>query len=147
MTNTANTPRFLEPTPDSGRALFLRGITGPVVMLNLMRLRETADYTASPELAPPTPISGEDAFQRYIDHTLPFLHETGGDLVFLGKGGPLFIGPQDERWDIAMLVRQANVDAFVAFASHAPYLKGLGHRTAAVEDSRLLPLVENKRAA
>jgi hypothetical protein len=35
------------------------------------------------------------------------------------------------------------VQAFLAFASHDAYLAGLGHRTAAVEDSRLLPLVEN----
>jgi hypothetical protein len=29
----------------------------------------------------------------------------------------------------------------MAFAAHDAYLAGLGHRTAAVEDSRLLPLV------
>jgi hypothetical protein len=31
----------------------------------------------------------------------------------------------------------------MAFAGHGAYLAGLGHRTAAVEDSRLLPLVES----
>jgi hypothetical protein len=41
-----------------------------------------------------------------------------------------------------MLVRQASVDSFFAFASNPEYLAGTGHRTAAVEDSRLLPLVE-----
>jgi hypothetical protein len=30
----------------------------------------------------------------------------------------------------------------LAFNSHQPYLAGIGHRTAAVEDSRLLPLSE-----
>jgi hypothetical protein len=30
----------------------------------------------------------------------------------------------------------------MAFASDAAYLEGVGHRTAALEDSRLLPLVE-----
>jgi hypothetical protein len=30
----------------------------------------------------------------------------------------------------------------MAFAGHAGYLAGLGHRTAALEDSRLLPLAE-----
>jgi len=40
-------------------------------MLNLLRFREVADYRATPALAPPAPISGADAFQRYIDHTLP----------------------------------------------------------------------------
>jgi hypothetical protein len=41
-----------------------------------------------------------------------------------------------------MLVRQHSIEAFMAFASNAEYLAGLGHRVAAVEDSRLLPLVE-----
>lgn len=41
-----------------------------------------------------------------------------------------------------MLIRQKSVSDFVAFASNQKYLAGIGHRTAAVEDSRLLPLVE-----
>ncbi len=45
-----------------------------------------------------------------------------------------------KQWDLAMLVRQRNVEAFLAFASRAGYLAGLGQRMAALEDSRLLPL-------
>lgn len=133
---------YLEPTQEAGRALFMRQLQGSIVMLNLLRFRDIADYSASPELAPSAPISGAEAFQRYIDHTLPYLRETGGDLVFLGSGGPFLIGPDAERWDMAMLVRQASVESFMAFSNHGPYLAGLGHRTAAIEDSRLLPLTE-----
>lgn len=132
---------FLEPTQDAGRALWMRGIAGEVVMLNLLRLREVADYSAHPELAPDHPISGAEAYDRYIAHTLPYLAESGGALVFLGEGGPFLIGPPGERWDRAMLVRQSSVQAFMAFAANTAYLAGMGHRTAAVEDSRLLPLV------
>ena len=56
--------------------------------------------------------------------------------------GLFFIGPQSERWDRAMLVRQSSVQSFLAFASHEGYLAGYGHRLAAIADSRLLPLVE-----
>ena len=42
---------------------------------------------------------------------------------------------------MAILVRQQSMATFMAFASHAPYLAGVGHRTAALEDARLLPLV------
>jgi hypothetical protein len=41
-----------------------------------------------------------------------------------------------------MLVRQRSVADFIAFATNQAYLASLGHRTAGVEDSRLLPLVE-----
>jgi hypothetical protein len=60
----------------------------------------------------------------------------------LGAGAGFLIGPEDERWDQALLVRQHSVAAFLAFAADEAYLAGLGHRTAAVEDARLLPLVE-----
>lgn len=135
--------RYLEVTQEAGAALFSRNISGPVVMLNLLRFREVADYSANPGLEPAAPISGAEAFQKYIDHTLPFLKESGGELVFLGKGGQFLIGPQEERWDLAMLVRQHSLAQFLAFSSHQAYLAGLGHRTAALEDSRLLPLLEN----
>ncbi|MFZ0008696.1 MAG: hypothetical protein WAK94_10690 [Steroidobacteraceae bacterium] len=142
MTSEDQGTRYLEPTQDSGRAFMMRKIIGEVVMLNLLRFRDIADYSATPQLAPALPISGAEAFQRYIDHTLPFLRESGGDLLFLGQGGDLLIGPQNERWDLVMLIRQQSVESFLAFASHRPYLAGIGHRTAALEDSRLLPLTE-----
>jgi hypothetical protein len=136
------TTRHLEPTMEAGRALMRRGIKGAIVMLNLLRFREVADYSATPALAPPTPISGAQAFQRYIDHTLPHLRASGGELKFLGAGGSWFIGPDVERWDMAMMVRQHSLESFMAFAANQAYLAGMGHRTAAIEDSRLLPLVE-----
>ncbi|MFO1081991.1 MAG: DUF1330 domain-containing protein [Reyranellaceae bacterium] len=133
----------LAPTREAGR-LFVQGrFPGALVMLNLLRFREVADYSAHPGAAPTTPISGAAAFDLYIRHTLPYLRDSGGDLLFLGTGGPLLIGPADERWDMAMLVRQASVASFLSFAHHQDYLAGLAHRTAALEDSRLLPLSES----
>jgi hypothetical protein len=41
-----------------------------------------------------------------------------------------------------MAIRQSSLDDFFAFASNADYLAGVGHRTAALEDSRLIPLVD-----
>jgi len=121
-------------------SFFLETLT-EVVMLNLVRLRETADYSGHPELAPEKPISGKEAFQKYIDHTLPYLQKSGGDLLFLGGGGKYFIGPQNEQWDIVMMVKQNSLDDFLAFASDEEYLKGIGHRSAAALDTRLLPVI------
>lgn len=132
--------RYLEPTQEAGRAFVMRRMEGQVVMLNLLRFRDIADYSQTPELAPDMPISGTAAFYRYIEHTLPYLRESGGDLMFLGAGGPFLIGPEQERWDMAMLVQQHSAESFLAFAGHEAYLAGIGHRTAALEDSRLLPL-------
>ena len=140
MEAALSTAACLEPTHEAGRAFVMRGIVGPVVMLNLLRFRAVADYSAHPQLAPRRAISGAQAFQRYIDHTLPCLHVSGGRMTFYGEGGPWLIGPAGERWDAAMLVEQRSVASFLSFASNGDYLKGLGHRSAALEDSRLLPL-------
>jgi hypothetical protein len=74
----------------------------------------------------------------------PLLQSSGGSLVFLGDGGHFFIGPADERWDLVMLVRQASIEDFFAFAHNEAYLVGVGHRTAALLDSRLLPLEDRR---
>jgi hypothetical protein len=133
---------YLDPTQESGRAFFMRGILGGVVMLNLLRYRAVADYSATPQLAPLTPTTGEAAYRLYMQHTMPHLERSGGKLFFFGRGGGFLIGPSDERWDAAMLVQQSSPSAFMAFASNAEYLTGIGHRIAALEDSRLLPLEE-----
>ncbi len=111
-------------------------------MLNLLRFRSIADYSATPALAPAIPITGAEAYRLYMEHTLPHLKKSGGEIIFFGSGGQYLIGPSEERWDAAMLVRQSSTTAFMAFASNPEYLSGIGHRLAALEDSRLLPLVE-----
>lgn len=137
-------PRYLEPTQESGRDLFMRGIEGEVVMLNLLRFRDVADYAATPDLAPVTPISGAAAYDLYMEHTLPHLRASGGDVEFMGDGGSFLIGPSNERWDLVLLVRQKSVQSFMSFASNEAYLGGMGHRLAAISDSRLLPIVARR---
>ena len=134
--------RYIEPSQRAGMRFMQRGLEGSIIMLNLLRFADIADYTTHPELTPEVPISGTEAFNHSIEHTLPFLRESGGKVMFLGVGGAFLIGPEDERWDFVMLIRQNSAQSFLAFASHQDYLAGIGHRTAAIEDSRLLPMTE-----
>jgi uncharacterized protein (DUF1330 family) len=136
--------KYLMPTQEAGRNFIMRQIQGSVVMLNLIRFREIADYSATPELMPTEPISGKRAYQIYIEHTLPFLTESGGEILFMGEGASFLIGPPNERWDAVLLIRQTSVNSFLAFESNEEYMKGIGHRTASLEDSRLLPVTEQK---
>ncbi|EJF29565.1 MULTISPECIES: hypothetical protein [unclassified Cedecea] len=142
MVTSSNTTPYLQPTPQAARHFVMKQIYGEVYMLNLLRFRAMADYSATPELMPLSPISGAEAFQRYIQHTLPFLRQSGGDIIFFGAADSWLIGPQDERWDCAMLVRQSSAEAFLAFANNEACMQGIGHRTAALEDSRLLPMTQ-----
>lgn len=133
---------YLEPTQEAGAKLFSKQLKGEIYMLNLLRFKDTADYTKFPTLAPSEPISGKKAFDFYIKYTTPFLRDSGGDIVFMGTCSDFFIGPTDEKWDFVMLIKQKSLQNFLAFASNPEYTKILGHREAAIVDSRLLP-VEN----
>lgn len=132
---------YLEVSEAAGRAFFSKPIAGSVTMLNLLRFREVADYSAAPALTPAEPVSGEAAYRLYMEQTLPHLAASGGELLFYGRGGPWLIGPPGEHWDAAMLVKQSSLQSFLAFASNPTYLEAMAHRTAALADSRLLPLL------
>ena len=132
----------LAATRDAGRAFFSAPTAKPVAMLKLLRFRTVADDAAHPQLAPPAPISGEEAYRRYVAHTAPFLEKSGGEVLFVGHARAFLIGPESERRDAAMRVRQRDAQAFLAFASDPACMAGIGHRVAALEDSRLLPLTE-----
>lgn len=131
---------YINPSEENGAALFRRQIPGSVVMLNLLRFRPVADYTEFPQLAPDEDISGWDAYQKYMKHTAPFLEASGGSVVYAGKGGEFLIGPAGKGWDMALLIRQSSVEGFGAFVADKGYLEGIGHRVAAVVDSRIVPL-------
>jgi uncharacterized protein (DUF1330 family) len=134
---------FLEVSDENGAAFLSRNIKGEVVMLNLLRFREVADYTDHPDLSPDKAISGREAYQKYALHTLPLLEAAGGSLLYAGNGGDFLIGPAGRGWDQVLLVRHKSVQAFMAFASDQDYLAGAGHRSAALLDSRLLPLIDS----
>jgi hypothetical protein len=84
---------YLDPTKVTGRRFLERRIKGPVTMLNLLGFRDEANYSASPELAPPDPITGRVAYAVYEAHTLPFLDAAGGRATYVGEGGHFMIGP------------------------------------------------------
>lgn len=131
---------YLDVTRDAAVTLIRRGIAGPVVMLNLLRFREVADYSAAPDLDPGGVVPGEEAYRRYMAHTRPYLEASGGAVLFYGRGGSFLIGPPGLGWDAALLVRQSSVEGFLAFARSPDVMAGAGHRTAALAESRLLPL-------
>jgi hypothetical protein len=111
-------------------------------MLNLLRFRERSGLLGISEVAPSQPISGRDAYDLYVHHTIPFLEKSGGSVSPFATGDHYFVVPAEERRDLAMLIRQTSLAHFFAFASNTAYLAGIGHRTAALEDSELLPLID-----
>jgi len=108
---------------------------GPVVMLNMLRFRATAKY---PDGSGQAACSGREAYARYGAAVLKHLQAVGGKPIFRGVAQLTFIGPKDEPWDDVLLVQYPSREAFLQMISDPDYLAASVHRTAALEDSRLI---------
>jgi len=126
----------LNPSPDRVREFSLQAEDDtPIVMINLLKYREHADYPAGMQAEP---CSGRDAYQRYAAVALTKVNEVGGRPVWMGAVKGVLIGPNDERWDDAVLVEYPSRAAFLRMISQPEYQAVAPHRTAALEDSRLI---------
>ena len=107
---------------------------GPLHMLNLLRLRETAAYEDG------TRATGAEAYRSYARESGPIFARLGGRQVWIGVPELTLIGPADERWDMAFIAEYPGVDAFVSMLRDPDYRQAVRHRQAAVADSRLIRL-------
>lgn len=105
---------------------------GPIHMLNLVALRETAEYPDGRKA------SGAEAYAAYGRETAHILERLGGRIVWRGNMEAMLIGPQDEQWDLCFIAEYPSVDAFVSMIKDPEYREAMIHRQAAVKDSRLV---------
>lgn len=132
--------KYIKVSEEAGKSFFSKNHGTPIVMLNLLKFNEIADYSSSPHLAPEGPISGLEAYKLYMKSVYPLLSKISSEMIFSGTADQFLIGPSDEKWDAVLLVNHLNMNDFMAFASDPEYIKISGHRTAALADSRLLPI-------
>ena len=105
----------------------------PVVMLNLLRYRETAESGYGVD-----GMSGEAAYREYGRRFAELQPRFGGEPIWMGRGGVTAIGPTSEHWDIAILVRYPTRAQFVAMFRDPDYLAIAPIRAAALADSRII---------
>lgn len=106
--------------------------SGPIQMLNFVRLRTQAVYEDG------TVATGVEAYTTYSQLTAPLLAKAGGAVVWRGQMEQMAIGPEDETWDLCFIVEYPNSQAFVGMVTSAAYRDASIHRQAAVLDSRLI---------
>lgn len=108
----------------------------PLMMINLLRYREQADYGNRGDV---TPCSGREAYrQRYLRGALEVVRAHGGQVFWSGNVLAGVIVPPDERWDDVLLVEYPSVDRLPRIYADPAYQLIAFHRTAALEDSRLI---------
>lgn len=113
------------------------GEAGAINMINLLRFRARASYLEGHECAGEN-LTGEQAYQRYMAGTAPFIAKLGARVLWTGTPNLIVIGPADERWDLAFIVEYPSVGAMLSMLGDSDYQKIGAHRTAALEDSRLI---------
>lgn len=112
----------------------------PIVMVNLLRFRETALYKGVP-----ADYSGREAYRRYSEVALAQLAKIGAGVIYLGAARGALIAPPDEAWDEVLLVRYPSIQAFMGMLADPDYRACTKHRTAALEDARLIATVAQDR--
>lgn len=129
-------PKTTDPSPQALKRLLAEVPHGQeVVMLNLLKFRELAAYAGGQGEAGAT---GRKAYSIYSREIQPVLARVGGRPIWLGAAKSAFIAPPDETWDEVLLVSYPSVEAFVGMVTAADYQAITFHRTAALEDSRLI---------
>jgi uncharacterized protein (DUF1330 family) len=126
----------IDPTPASFKALSSAVPAGkPVVMLNMLRFRERAAYSAG---SGQPPRSGREAYAEYSREALQHVRSVGGRVIWKGDALQAVIAPEGEAWDEIFLVEYPSIEAFISMVRSPQYQAFAHHRTAALADSRLI---------
>jgi len=98
---------------------------GPVVMVNLLRLRDRG------------------AYKRYSELTMPLIKARGGTVLWAGNGEAVAFGDaQADRWDYVVLVRYPSRAAFLDMLRSSEYAVANVQREQAVERHVILAAAE-----
>jgi uncharacterized protein (DUF1330 family) len=99
-------PGLIASLPDSG----------PVVMVNLLRLRD------------------REAYKRYSELAMPLIKARGGTVLWAGHGEAVAFGdPASDHWDYIVLVRYPSRAAFVDMVGSPDYAQANLLREQAVQ--------------
>jgi uncharacterized protein (DUF1330 family) len=122
----------IDPTADQIRRLAeSAGQEGAIVMVNLLRFRERAT-------APDEGLSGMEAYLEYAKGVAAHLERVGARILTSALCQQSVIGPEEPEWHVTVMVEYPSRAAFLEMVSDPDYQELSKHRTAALEDSRLI---------
>ena len=122
----------IDPTKTAFAALKDLPLDHPVDMLNLVKLRDQANY------ADGRTATGAEAYAAYGKESGPIFVKVGGKIIWSGEPQHIVIGPESETWDVAFVARYPSGQAFLDMVYDPAYQAIVFHRQAAVATSRLI---------
>jgi uncharacterized protein (DUF1330 family) len=129
-------PGYIDPERDQFNAFKALPRDVPVMMLNLVKYRDKAQYEDGRDA------TGAEAYAAYGRESAPVFERVGGEIIWRGKPEVMLIGPFEKQWDEIFVARYPTAGAFLEMVTDPVYREAVKHRQAAVEDSRLIRTAE-----
>jgi uncharacterized protein (DUF1330 family) len=111
---------------------------GPVVMLNLNRYRERAEYEGEVPGGLSADVSGREAYSRYAAVAIAVLARLGGRVLWQAEAKLTVVGDETDRCDEVVAVWYPSFAAFLELATDADILAARTHRSAGLERAVLI---------
>jgi len=121
----------VQSDPEALAALASGPLDEPVVMLNLLKYRETAAQGFGVD-----GLTGREAYSKYGKAFAELNPRFGGEPIWMGRGKHSIIG--SEEWDVVILVRYPTRQHFIDMVNDPDYQAIAPIRAAALADSRLV---------
>lgn len=119
---------YIEINQEQFKAFMKLPMDTPVVMLNLLKFKDTV---------PETGMSGEASYKEYMRQAVPFFAKADAEVLFIGKPQTMLIGPEDgDLWDKVLLVKYNTISGFLEMVKREGYPFHL--RAQSLDDSRLI---------
>ena len=115
----------LRPNPIQ-LAEFALGDDDPILMVNLLKFKDKADY----EDGRATNLTGREAYEIYATETREHLANVGAELILGGEVNGLLLGEVEELWDAFGVARYPSRKAMIAMARNPAYIESEKHRAA-----------------
>jgi len=123
---------FIDPSAEQFQVFKSLDRDKPVNMLNLVRLRDEANYEDG------RGGTGAEAYAAYGKNSAPIFARVGGEIIWRGDPKAMVIGPLSETWHIAFIARYPSLHRFLEMVKDPDYQTIVFHRQAGVLDSRLI---------
>ncbi len=117
--------------PDEGQVKEMQdeGPDGPIVMVNLLKFRDQAEYRDRRE----TNLTGRQAYDLYAREVTKLVTEYGGEVLFAGDTTFLALGEATPLWDEIALAKYPNRCALFEMSTSKEWMEIAVHREAGLE--------------
>ncbi len=112
----------------------------PVTLINFFKLSPRANYPVHTS-GFDTNVTGEEAFNRYAEVSVPTMDRVGGKFHHVGPFSGIFIG-KDEDWDVIAIGAYPDLHSLISLYSDEGYRAAFVNRTAACERQKVIVAAE-----